>query len=305
MRNFKFKKTQAKMMVYVFLFLTMFCGPLWAHKGHGAVTHPIHIAWGLGGAQEMQNQHPIFVHFPIAFLLGAAGFYLLGLLLKKENFFIVGKWTLFAGALSSAVAVWTGLRGAETVAHDEEIHQIMMRHQYLGFAILVISILWSLWLLFSKGNIPSRGRKVFVGGLLVMAVIIPQQADFGGRMVFLKGVGVGKRNPEQNENLSNPAIEKWQAIESHQSHLKMTIEGGDLEKVHEIAFAIRDLVKTLPGENLTADQKIVFQSLLKEVEEEAELLDQYGDAGNKPKAQDEFQKFTQTLLSVKSLYGKS
>lgn len=85
----------------------------------------------------------------------------------------------------------------------------------------------------------------------------------------------------------------------------MIIESGNLESVHEVAFTIRDLVKALPDSNLSSDQKIVFQSLLKEMEEEANLLDEYGDAGNQVKAQDEFEKFKQTLLSIKNLYGRS
>ena len=64
-------------------------------------------------------------------------------------------------------------------------------------------------------------------------------------------------------------------------------------------------MKTLPEANLTSDQKIVFESLLKEVEEEASLLDEYGDAGDKVKTQDEFDKFNKTLFSIKSLYREN
>lgn len=284
--------------------ILVFAGPAFAHKGHGAVTHPIHISWGLQGAQELLNVHPLFTHFPIALLLAAVAFYVLGALFRKENLFIAGKWTLWFGALSTAATVWTGLQAAETVAHDEEIHQIMMRHEYLGIAILILSIVWSLWVAISKANIPAHGRIVFMGGLIILSGMILQEADFGGRMVFLKGVGVGRKNMQQTEPTS-VGMEKWQAIESHQGHLKMIIESGDLENVHEMAFKIRDLVKALPNATLIGEQKIIFQSLLKEVEQEASLLDEYGDAGNKVKAQDEFEKFNQTLLSVRNLYGKN
>ena len=46
-------------------------------------------------------------------------------------------------------------------------------------------------------------------------------------------------------------------------------------------------------------------ALLKEVEEEANFLDEYGDAGEKVKAQDEFDKFNKTLFAIKSLYGEN
>ncbi len=288
----------------IFLLLFLMSSPTWAHKSHGTVTQPIHVSWGLQGAQELLNVHPLVTHFPIALLLLAVLFYFLGIIFRKENFFMAGKWTLWFGALSAAITVWTGLQAAETVVHDEEIHQIMMRHQYLGIAILILSVVWGLWVAISKANIPSRGRVIFMGGLLLLSAMILQEADFGGRMVFLKGVGVGRKNLQQTEQLS-AALEKWKAIESHQGHLKMIIESGNLESVHEVAFTIRDLVKALPDSNLSSDQKIVFQSLLKEMEEEANLLDEYGDAGNQVKAQDEFEKFKQTLLSIKNLYGRS
>lgn len=288
----------------ILIFLLSLSGPAWAHKGHGAVTHPIHISWGLQGAQELLNVHPLFTHFPIALLLAAVAFYVLGALFRKENLFIAGKWTLWFGALSAVATVWTGLQAAETVAHDEEIHQIMMRHQYLGIAILILSVAWSLWVAISKANIPSRGRVIFMSGLLILSAMILQEADFGGRMVFLKGVGIGQKNLQQTEQPS-AVIEKWQSIESDQEHLKEIIQSGDLDNVHEVAFKIRDMVKALPDTTLSADQKIVFKSLLTEVEEEASLLDEYGDAGNKVKAQDEFEKFKKTLLSVRNLYGKN
>ncbi len=293
-----------KKTLSIFLLLFLMSSPAWAHKGHGVVTKPVHVSWGLQGAQELLNVHPLFTHFPIALLLVAVAFYVLGSLFRKENFFIAGRWTLYFGALSTVATVWTGLQAAETVVHDEEIHQIIMRHQYLGISILILSVVWSLWVVISKANIPSRGRVIFMGGLLLLSAMILQEADFGGRMVFLKGVGVGRKNLQQTEQPS-AVIEKWQVIESHQSHLKMTIESGNLENVHEVAFTIRDLVKALPDTKLNSDQRIVFQSLLTEVEEEANLLDEYGDAGNKVKAQDEFEKFKQTLLSIKNLYGRS
>ena len=294
-----------KKITGLFLFLVIFSSPVWAHAGHGAASHPVHVSWGLQGAREILNPHPLFVHFPIALLLSAVGFYLLGALFRKEHFFVVGKWTLYAGTLTAALAVKTGLQAAETVAHDEEVHQIMMRHQYLGIVILILSLVLSLWLAVSKANIPSRKRIIFLGGLLVMSALILQEADFGGRMVFLKGTGVGRKNLQQNESLPNPALGKWKAIESQQVNLKSIIESGNLEGVHEVAFAIRDLVKTLPDMNLTSDQKIVFQSLLDEVGKEATLLDEYGDAGDRVKTQDEFGKFNKTLFAIKSLYGEN
>jgi|GEM_PF-694594 len=284
---------------------TTFCASAYAHEAHKAVTQKIEIPWGLQGAGELLNIHPLFTHFPVALLLFSAAFYFSGTLLRKHHFFPVGKWLLYSGVLTVIPAVWTGLRAAEGVPHNEEIHQIMIRHQYLGLALLALSAILSLWLFFSRSDMPSRGRIVFLAGLGVMSAMVLQQADFGGRMVFLNGVGIGKKNIRQAETEVNPAVEKWKEIESRQSRLKEIIETGSLESVHQIAFAIRDLVRALPAENLNADQKTVFADLIEDVEEESTLLDKYGDGGDQIKTRETFERFNRTLLSIRNLYGKN
>ena len=49
------------------------------------------VKWGLEGVKELVNIHPLFTHFPIALLLSSLGFYLLGLIFKKEHFLKTGK----------------------------------------------------------------------------------------------------------------------------------------------------------------------------------------------------------------------
>lgn len=168
---------------------------LWAHEGHEHASNvPVGVEWGLKGAQELTNIHPLFVHFPIALLLTATAFYFLGTIFKKEDLLAAAKWELFLGTFAAMATVWTGLKAAETVAHDEIIHQIMMMHQYFGFAVLGISIVLSIWVLASKANIPAKGKPAFLLILLVLAAILTQGADLGGRMVFSKGVGVGLKS---------------------------------------------------------------------------------------------------------------
>lgn len=159
------------------------------------------VPWGLEGAKELINIHPLFVHFPIALLLTAIAFYCLGIIFCRDSLLGAGKWTLFAGTLSAAGTVWTGLQAANTVSHGDT-HQTMMAHQYLGFAILGLSIVLSAWIIFSKANLPQKSKKLFLIILLFLGLVIVQQADLGGRLVFLNGVGVGKKSmmPEESHS---------------------------------------------------------------------------------------------------------
>ena len=151
------------------------------------------VQWGLEGVKELVNLHPLFTHFPIALLCLSLAFYMLGLILKQEHFLKSGQWTLYFGTLGAAVAVWTGLQAAKTVPHDDTTHAMMMAHQYLGITVLVLSALLSVWLLVSKVILP-KPKVVFMGGLFLITALLLQQVDFGGRLVFFHGVGMGRKS---------------------------------------------------------------------------------------------------------------
>lgn len=194
-----------KYLQWFFTLLLMTTPLALAQQGHDHASHEhasggvFQIEWGLKGAQEATNIHPLFVHFPIALLLTSTAFYFLGTLFRKQDLLAVGKWELYLGTLSAAVTVWTGLQAAKTVPHGGGVHEIMMAHQYLGFAVLGLSLALSAWVFFSKANIPARGKPAFLLTLLVLAAVLTQGADLGGRMVFLKGVGVGGKSMLQKE----------------------------------------------------------------------------------------------------------
>jgi len=167
---------------------------LLANGGHEHASNlSLGVKWGLEGVRELVNIHPLFVHFPIALLFASLAFYLLGVVLRKEDFFRVGQWNLYLGTLGAAAAVWSGLQAAKTVPHDDATHALMMMHQYLGIAILVIGVLLSFWLIISKSSLP-KGRLIFFVGLFLAVVLLIQQVDFGGRLVYFHGVGMGKKS---------------------------------------------------------------------------------------------------------------
>ncbi|MBI4395033.1 MAG: DUF2231 domain-containing protein [Candidatus Omnitrophica bacterium] len=153
----------------------------------------MNIPWGFQGLQEMINYHPIFVHFPIVFFFTAIAFYFLAAIFRKEYFLIMGKTMLLLGALSTIPAASTGWQAANSVPHGGESHQILVAHQYLGFAIAGLSLLLSGWVLISKTGIP-KAKLFFLAALLLLGALVGQQADLGGRLVFLHGVGVGKKS---------------------------------------------------------------------------------------------------------------
>ena len=138
----------------------------------------------LPGAQHLQNAHPLLVHFPIAFLYGAALLYILAWVAGKDAWAWTGLWLLALGALSAAVAAGTGLYGAEgvMVARSVRAH-LLIYHKYIMLGVLALSVVLSAWALAAR-PMPSRGRLYFLALLIVLIAGMTVGADFGGRMVY-------------------------------------------------------------------------------------------------------------------------
>jgi len=180
-----------------------------AEMGHSIVSVPL----GLQSLKEIISVHPLFVHFPIGLLVMSTLFYWAGTLTKNNGLLQAGRWTLYGGAFFSIISVVTGLQAASTAPHDDEVHRIMLLHQNLGYAVLGFSGVLSAWTLAVKSAIPTKGKWVFLVASLVLTTILTQQADLGGRMVFLKGVGVGKKS--MLEKTANVQVEHDHSAHQH------------------------------------------------------------------------------------------
>lgn len=96
----------------------------------------------------------------------------------------------------------------------------------------------------------------------------------------------------------------WAKVETSAAELDKTVKAGKLSEVHEIAFAIRDDVVTLPAKSaaLSADKKKKLLAYSKTVSEVAELLDKYGDSNNAKGVKAQQERMKTTLKAIKALY---
>jgi uncharacterized membrane protein len=84
---------------------------------------------------EWQQMHPLIVHFPIAILLVAPVFILVGILRPPESSppFMFSALSLMAtGAIASIVAVRTGLAARSQVQQTQDLSEILQQHQNLA-----------------------------------------------------------------------------------------------------------------------------------------------------------------------------
>ncbi|MDZ4805009.1 MAG: hypothetical protein SGI90_09135 [Candidatus Eisenbacteria bacterium] len=96
----------------------------------------------------------------------------------------------------------------------------------------------------------------------------------------------------------------WAEVEEERGKLGNVIAAGQLDKVHVIAFRVRDLVGAMPhhsGNHLTGKDAPMNDAVTR-VSQIAALLDQYGDAGDAPSTQAQKARFDQVLDYIKSLY---
>ncbi len=138
----------------------------------------------LPGVQHLQNIHPLFVHFPIAFLTGAALFYLLAWIFKSDKLAFTAFLILLLGTLSAGAAVGTGLYAEEGVMVSRSVRaNLLDPHEALMLTTLGLSVALSIWALI-KRPFPRKGRVFFILSLLILLGVMSLGADHGARMVY-------------------------------------------------------------------------------------------------------------------------
>ena len=141
---------------------------------------------------EMQNIHPLFVHFPVALSLTALLFEVLYLVFRsrenssrRNSFKVVAAVLVVLTAIAAVVTATTGLIAGSTVPHPDIAHPLMDTHKTIEIAGTLLSILAALSILFTKD------RLKWIRSLLVLATAatISYGASYGGRLVFTYGIG--------------------------------------------------------------------------------------------------------------------
>jgi uncharacterized membrane protein len=140
--------------------------------------------FALPGVQQLQNIHPLVVHFPVALLPAAALVYWLAFLTRRQSWRWTALWLLIFGVLGAAAAVATGLYAAPGVMLAPSVKEnLLAYHKWIMIAVLGLSTALALWALIER-PMPARWRGLFLALLIVLVGLIVKGADYGGRMVY-------------------------------------------------------------------------------------------------------------------------
>ena len=150
------------------------------------------------GAQHLQNVHPLVVHFPIAFLMGAALLYFAAWLSKRDWLAHSACVVLVMGAASLAAAVATGLYAERGVMLAHSVRDALLEpHETYMLTTSAVCALLTVWAMAAR-PFPKKGRWLFLVLLLAMIGVMTLGADYGGRMVYdYNAGGTACRQPIQ------------------------------------------------------------------------------------------------------------
>jgi uncharacterized membrane protein len=142
------------------------------------------------GIAAMENSHPLLVHFPIAFLTSFVLIDLTASLAKKPHWREFAANLLYFGTLMALFTVIAGFVAANSVAHGDNVHAIMERHEGFGVAVLCLATLLSGWRLKSGSQITGEANILYLLLSAVLGLCLVLGADLGGLMVYQYGVAV-------------------------------------------------------------------------------------------------------------------
>jgi uncharacterized membrane protein len=138
----------------------------------------------LPGLSQLQNIHPLLVHFPIALLYAAALLYFLASIRASETLQWTALWMLALGALGAAASLASGFYTAPGLMVSQSVrHELLRNHKHLMVAASAVTGVLTVWALAAR-PMPSRGRYVFLAGLVAVLCLIAAGADLGGEMVY-------------------------------------------------------------------------------------------------------------------------
>lgn len=126
--------------------------------------------------------------------------------------------------------------------------------------------------------------------------------------VIIAGIALAPSlNASEKGSSGKPAITLggiWHNIVEKQKELGDLIKDKKLDKVHEAAFAIRDLAKLLPdkSKDLSADNQKKLKSWVDGIADSAKRLDKFGDGGDQANTEKEAKRLDTLLKSIEKLY---
>jgi len=135
--------------------------------------------------------HSLVLHFAVGLLLTSSLCDVLGLLLRREQLLIAGKWMTIFGALAAAAAVGTGLWAKNNLgAHSAAGEALLHLHQALGFVVAALWLPLALWRSLARPALPLKLRTIYLACAFAGAALVISETGLGTSIVYEHGLGL-------------------------------------------------------------------------------------------------------------------
>ncbi|RKZ75514.1 MAG: hypothetical protein DRR19_29285 [Candidatus Parabeggiatoa sp. nov. 1] len=139
------------------------------------------------------NWHPIFVHFTVALLSTAVGFFLLAWIAGKKPIqkqcLVVAHWNLWLGTGFAVITAIAGWFAYNSVAHDALSHAAMSEHRNWALGTLALLLPLTLWAWWNHHTGKTIQVPFLVFALVLLGLLL-STAWHGGELVYRYGIGV-------------------------------------------------------------------------------------------------------------------
>jgi uncharacterized membrane protein len=134
--------------------------------------------------------HALLNDFPIALLVTAVFFDLLGFATRRLGFRQVSFSLLLVGAVGGVAAVISGLQAEDHIDHGEAVHRVMETHEKFALISLGVFGVLALWRLFRERRMGALERTLTLIASVAGTGVLFATGLYGGRLVFEHAAGI-------------------------------------------------------------------------------------------------------------------
>jgi uncharacterized membrane protein len=139
---------------------------------------------------EIELWHPVVNHFTIALIIFGIFLDFIGKIFRNDTLHFAGWLNLIFGSVAGVLTVITGLIAEDNINVSPPVHDILEKHETIGFVILGLVIIMVVWRIFISGKFPARGSSFYAILAVSVVILIAINGFYGGEMVFKYGAAV-------------------------------------------------------------------------------------------------------------------
>ncbi|HUK31991.1 MAG TPA: DUF2231 domain-containing protein [Candidatus Acidoferrum sp.] len=148
------------------------------------------------GLKAMLNYHPLFVHFPIALWLAALLYEVLSVWRARDDWHRTAIRLLYLGTLGAVAAAASGFLAQSSVPLIGLVADVLEIHETIMLITTSLSLALCILCYAKRGDFTAGLRRIFLAGLIALAILTAVGADRGSQLVYQYATSVNLPTPK-------------------------------------------------------------------------------------------------------------